>query len=83
MGRCSSKDQIFAACSTTLTTLRVLLHPLDKFFFGYHDSIAYFEDREVRFVHQLICTGWGDAQHLCHHCRVEEQWQIIIAFVLR
>ena len=67
----------------TDTSLRVLLYPLDELFFWDNQPVTNFQNREVCFVHQLIGAGRSDAQHLCHGCRVEEQRQVIITFVLR
>ncbi len=49
-GESYQNSHIFFLC-TSLTALRVLLHPPDKFFFGHYDPAADFEHREICFVH--------------------------------
>ena len=80
---CSCRDRVLTVGSPTLTTLRVPFHPRNKLFLGHHNSAADFQYREVRFMHQLVAAERCYTQHLCHHCCIEEQRQVIITFVLR
>lgn len=83
VGMCSCRDRVLTVGSPTLTTLRVPFHPRNKLFLEHHNSAADFQYREVRFMHQLVAAERCYTQHLCHHCCIEEQRQVIITFVLR
>lgn len=80
---CSLRDRSFAACSTAVTPLRVLPYPLHEFFLGHYDSAANFRCGGNSFMHEFIGTGRSNTQNLRLHRRVEEQRQIIVAFVFR
>ena len=59
-------------------TSRLGIYPPADFFFGHHDAIADPQCGEPWLMHQLIGTGDGYTQDLCHHVRIEKQWQLVI-----
>ena len=68
---------------TYLHTACLRLYPLAEFFFRDDNAAAHTQGGEARFVHQFVGAGDGNAQHLCHHFRVEEQRQLIVVCIDR